>query len=608
MKSIISIFALFAFLNSAAQNFKITGIVRDSGTSEILQGASILLYKSGYASGGITNQEGRFSINCSERPDSVIFSMVGYKSKRYRRTELREGDIDVILSVQSAGLQEVTVSPILAIDIVRKAARKLRSYIPTDDFESKAFYREIIHDTSVYYSVAEAIFDAQFSIRKKLCTLRMEKGRSKEDVAYTTLFEDFHPGGGPEDAVDQSLVVKQPDFLIEDRFKYYNYKLDSTIFYDGDLFYVVSFDQKSGIKEALEKGYMYISENDYSIIKFEAANSPAGTPYIKSLKGSDKIFAEILHIDLAIRGWSRTVTYNRIGPGLYLSYARMNYFIDYKQPKKGLDLHLMINTELVVTDFTRPVFKAINKDEEWKRKNLVANLPTDFDQSFWGKGNILDPTAEVKNIIGSISHENTEATTQDIAGWEFYNKDFFVFNKRSDSLTLVPIMKCNWEDKETGGMIYKIVNGNFVLETKISIRKRSNTTLKPDNGYQQGGIIVRSAEGNEENSLIFSMGTGGSNVPKYFLKRTTVGKTKTSAERADDLNGWLRIEKKDNILHVFKKQVASGEWTDAGTYQYEWLKKDLQVGLSIMSRFAGDGPKQRPDMQAVFTNIQFRNE
>ncbi len=609
MKSFFSIVAIFIFFNSTAQNFKVEGIVRDSKTLELLPGASILIYESGNVSGGITNQEGKFSINCDSRPDSIVFSMVGYHNKRLRQTEIIYGELfPVGLNMYSSELSEITVSPILAIDIVRQAARKLNSFNPVNDFESKSFYREIIHDNNYYYSVAEAIFNAQFYVRKKSCTLKMEKGRSKEDVAYSKLFEDFHPGGGPEDAVDQSFVIKQPDFLIENRLKYYNYKLDSTVVYGGNLFYVVSFDQKPGVKEALEKGYLYIDENDYSVLKFEAVNSPAGTPYIKSLRGTDKIFAELLHIDLAVKGWSRSVTYARIGAHLYLSYAGMNYYIDYKQPAKGLDLHLVINTEFVVTDFQRPILKVINKDEEWKRKNLVANLPTDFDPSFWGNENILDPTAEVKNIIGSIAQINTEMPTQETEGWEFFNKTFFVFYKHDDSIILVPISKCNWEDKQTGGMLYKAITGNFTMETKLAIRKRNSPLLKPDNGYQQGGIIVRSSEGNAGNSLIFSIGTGGSDVSKIFLRKTINGKTKTTVERTDEFDGWLRIEKKDKILNVYKKEDEKGEWTKVGTYEFDWLNTNLQVGFSIMARFAGDGPKQKPDIEAVFTNIHINNE
>jgi CarboxypepD_reg-like domain len=590
---------------SQAQTFRISGIVTDSATHEALPGATIILYETGNASGAITNAEGKFSIGDAVKPDSIIFSMIGYQNRKYGVTEVpKEGFFTVSLKSVSTDLREVVVRPLKAIDIVRQAARKMSSFIPSGDFESNAFYREIIRDGGEYYSVAEAIFDAQFSVKKKSFKLKLEKGRSKEDVAYTKLFEDFHPGGGPEDAAAQSLSVRQPDFLSESRLKDYNYRIDSTVIFGDNLFYVISFDQKPALKEALEKGYLYIDVNDYSPLKFEAWNSPIGTPYIKSLKGSDKIFAEILHIDLTIKGWERIVTYTKIGGRLFLSYAKMDYNIGYRQPKKELDLNLQINTEFVVTDFQHPIVREINKEEEWKRKNLVANLPTDFDAEFWGKSNILDPTVEVNNIISSISKKNPQTVNAGYpVDWEYLNKGFMIVYAHEDSTVLVPILKCNWEDKETGGMMYKTMNGNFSIEAKLSIKKRSNPLQEPDNGFQQAGIIVRSPDTIGENYLIYLLGTGGSDVPKYFLKRTTSSRTKMSVIKTGNLTGWLRIEKKGASFVVYKRANEGNDWIRVGEYEFDWLKKEVQVGLAVMARFVGDGPKQRPDMQAIFSNI-----
>ncbi len=118
-------------------------------------------------------------------------------------------------------------------------------------------------------------------------------------------------------------------------------------------------------------------------MKYEAGNSPLGNAYIKSLRGSDKIFAELLHIDLTLKKWARAVTFVKIADKVFLNYAKMDYDINYKQPKKNLDLDLSINTELLVTDIQHPIINEISKEEEWKRKNLVANLPSDFDSAYF---------------------------------------------------------------------------------------------------------------------------------------------------------------------------------------------------------------------------------
>jgi hypothetical protein len=140
--------------------------------------------------------------------------MIGYRSMRYSLAELPEKDSMIVkLRPELKNLNEVVVRPVSVMNIIRGAAEKMNSYVPSGDFESLAFYREIIQDSTEFYSVAEAIFKAQFSVQKKSFRLKLEKGRSKEDVAYTRLFEDYHPGGGPEDAIGQSISVRPPDFL-----------------------------------------------------------------------------------------------------------------------------------------------------------------------------------------------------------------------------------------------------------------------------------------------------------------------------------------------------------------------------------------------------------
>jgi hypothetical protein len=600
---LVLIFTFYTFYSEAQRN-ALSGIVVDESTHSPLAGASVTLYQSNQILGAISNGEGKFSIGQMTNLDSVRFSVIGYRSRVYVKSELNKPFITIDLEQSSPMLPEVVVHAIGPTEIVLRAAQKIPSFIPSVNFESRAFYREIIQDSARYYSVAEALFNFQYSVQKKSFKLKLEKGRSKEEVAYTRLFEDYHPGGGPEDAAAQSLVIRRPEFLDETKLKKYNYKRDSTIRLDDEIIYVIGFDQKPGIHEALEKGRIYIDAGDFSVLKFEAMSSPLGTPYIKSLRGTDKIFAELLHIDLNVRGWARSAIYTKLRGKLFLSYAKMDYRIDYKQSRKSLDLALHIHTDLLITDFQHPLTKDIPREEEWKRKNLVANLPSDFDTAFWGTNNILDPTAEVNHIIASISKKNNEPDTATVPGdWQFLNKAFFVAYNNDNRLTIVPIAKCSWKDGETGGMMYKNKNGNFSVETKIEITKRSDQSRLPDNGFQQCGIIVRSATAGQENNLIVSMGTGGNEIPKYFLERTNNKTTKTTVLKTKTMTGWFRIEKRDKRIVVYQKPDKNNPWEKMGDYEMDWLAGDLQVGFSVMAKFAGDGPKQRPDMKALISEF-----
>ncbi len=556
MRRLISVTIWICFsVMAESQNIHVQGIVLDSKTREPLPGVSILIFQSANTTGGISNSEGKFSLNHADQYDSVKFSAIGYHSLLLKPDHLAgQTKLFIPLEKEELNLEAVTVKPLTAMDIIHRVVEKLHSTVPAGEFENTAFYREIIKDSQQYFSAAEAIFKVQYFPRKQISKIMLVKGRSREDVSYTRLFEDFHPGGGPEAAVNLSFVISQPDFLNESKIKNFVYKKENSVTYESRRLYVISFDQKPAVHESLESGKIYIDADDFSVFKFEAENSMAGTPYIKSLKGTDKIFAGLLNIEFSVKGWRRTAQYRKIADKIYLDFASLEYRIDYKQLKKNIDLKLDIQTEWMTSGIRDEIKNGIDKSQEWKRKDLVANLPSDFDSAFWGAENILSETKENREMMEAISKKNSEPDGHDsLSEWKYLNKDLFLAFKNGDSLNMVVLKKCNWEDAETGGMLYKITRGNFDIELKLSVSRRSGKSLTPDNGFQQAGIIVRNPDNGAENNLIFSLGTGGNEKPKYFLKTTTRGSTRSVVEKTDEFEGWLKIERRGQHISAFKK-------------------------------------------------------
>jgi len=578
------------------------GEIIDSRSGEALNGASITLYSSGNISGLVANKEGKFTIVAGPY-DSIRVSMIGYHSKTIFTYQYPDGNLKIQLELAPAELAEVVVKKSSPLDIIRKTIAALPSFQPDSNFENKGFYREIIKDRQNYFSVAEAVFLTQYFPKKKSYKLKLLQGRSKEDVSYTRLFEDFHPGGGPQSAAGKNFIVEIPDFLNKKKTKFFNYKIDSLVRFDERWLYSISFDQKPGVKKALEKGRLLVDADNYAVVSYHAENSPLGASYIKDLTGTEKVFAEILNIEFKKKGWKRRVDFAPVNNKFIMSYARAEYMIGYKQPKKDIDLDLGIDVELLFSELDKPILKEIGKDEEWKRKNIVANLPTAFDPAFWGNNNTIAPTEEVKNIIKKISENDLPAETS-VAGWQYINRNLFVSYERNDTISIIPSMRSLWEDDETAGMLYKEIEGDFIAETRISLVKSSDGGQVPDRGFQQGGIIVRSVNGEKQNYVLLSVGTGGNPNPKLFFKRTTDNKSRTVVSKNDNLSGWLRIEKAGNKVVAFFKTDNDSDFRKAGEYKLEWLHGKVQLGLTVFASFSGDGPKMKPDMKADFSQLK----
>ena len=597
---------LFAFLNSPFLfvQSQWRGEVLDSASGEPLRNASITLYSTGNISGLVANKEGKFFIATTSY-DSIRVSMIGYHSKTIFPGQLQTADVKIQLGLAPADLREVVVKKSSALAIIHKTIAALPSFQPDSNFENKGFYREVIKDRENYFSVAEAVFVAQYFPNKGSYKLKLLQGRSKEDVTYTSLFEDFHPGGGPQSVAGKNLVVEQPDFLNEKKLKLFNYKIDSLVQFDERWVYSISFDQKPGIKEALEKGRLLIDADNYAVVSYRSENSPLGTPYIKDLAGTDKVFAQILNVDLKRKGWKSRVDFTSVNNKWIMSYAETEYEIGYKQPKKNINLDLVIHVELLFSELNKPIVKQISKDEEWKRKNIVANLPFAFDSAFWGSNNIISPTEEVKNVIEKLSqNENKIPAETSLGEWQYMNRNLFVTYKRNDTIILIPTMRSLWEDGQAGGMLYKEMEGDFIAEARVSLVKGSDDSHLPDRGFQQAGVIVRSTSEEKQNYILLSVGTGGNPNPKLFFKRTTDNKSRTIVNKSENMKGWLRIEKRSNKVVAFFKTDGESDFNKMGEYTSEWLNGKFQLGLAVFAAFSGDGPKMKPDLKASFSQLK----
>lgn len=330
---LVFIFSITSFIPLHAQLLHaLPGIVYSGESRELLQGASISIFNSGRVTGLIANKEARFVIAVGTQLDSLRVSMVGHFSKTFFPGQLNLiSELEVRLQVAPSELQEVIVKPFTALDVIKKAIANIPANQPHDNFENKGFYRETIKDKENYFSVAEAVFTAQYFPSSKDYKLKLEQGRSKEDVAYTRLFEDFHPGGGPQAAAGNSFITGQPAFLNEKETKNFLYKIDSMVQFDGRWLYHISFDQRPGVKQALDKGFILIETGNYAVVRYEIENSPTGMAYVKNLTGSDKIFAEILNIDFKRKGWKRRVDFTNINDQWLMCYAETEYTISYRQ-------------------------------------------------------------------------------------------------------------------------------------------------------------------------------------------------------------------------------------------------------------------------------------
>ncbi len=151
------ILLLFAVRPLSAQH-TYTARVVDASTGDALPMASVYISA---AHSTITNQEGDFSILAN--PDDMLrISYVGYNAKSVKASDLGS---KVELKPYTQMLQEVTVTPIDVVSLLKKLVRKLKMEYAQYRFEqSNYFYRQVSSNDTAYNELIEAFFRSQSDI------------------------------------------------------------------------------------------------------------------------------------------------------------------------------------------------------------------------------------------------------------------------------------------------------------------------------------------------------------------------------------------------------------------------------------------------------------
>ncbi len=109
-KSLLA-FVIIAFVTSAAfaQSTNISGVVKESGTTEPLAGVNIIV--KGLVIGTISDLDGTFNLKVNQSPPlSLVFSFVGYSTQELEITEANSSGLEIMLEEQTILGQEIVVS------------------------------------------------------------------------------------------------------------------------------------------------------------------------------------------------------------------------------------------------------------------------------------------------------------------------------------------------------------------------------------------------------------------------------------------------------------------------------------------------------------------
>ncbi len=387
-------------------NFKAYyGRVVDASSGRTLPFATIEALGSNIAT--VTNIDGEFTLKIAKESDitEMKISYIGFKNKTIPLNEFKDNrSMAIRLEVSAVQLQEITIRPEDAIELIMDALRGIKDNYSKDPMMMRGFYRETIQRGRNYVSISEAVVDVYkgaYANDFQVDQVKLFKGRKSADVEKmdTVLFK---VQGGPNTAILLD-VVKNPYILLsQEYYDIYNFQLSDVISIDDRLHYVVSFQQKSFVDDPYYIGKLYIDMDKLAITEAEFELDVSNKEEAARLFIQRKPVGMSIIPERAVYRAKYTIEDNK----WYFSYARAEVKFKVNWKKKLFNTTYSTMSELAITDRTSEGIEKFASKERFKTNDIMnEKVFIFFDQGFWEGYNVIEPDQSIQSAINRLNRK-----------------------------------------------------------------------------------------------------------------------------------------------------------------------------------------------------------
>ena len=398
---------LFSFQLTAQSEKSITlvGRVLEKSTETTLPYAKISLLDGNI--GTVSNINGEFKIIIpAEYSDaSLLISYMGYESTKITAAEVKKNP-DVYLDENPVALDDVLLASFSANSLLDRAIQQIPVNYDAFPYKTKGFYRVSSQKEEQYIHLSEAVFElfresnkvgkGQFKLIK-MRAIMDEKGSHGMNLGLRTrtLFE-----------LDNINDWQSSPFLSKKGRKEHDFKLEGLTSYNGTKVYVVSFDQKEGLKKAGLKGKVYIDSETYAFILLDYGISPKGIEYYKYGDAGERALMKMLDINIGMTKNNYQISYKKIGDHYFLSDVGNDASLTFRSSRDFYDFKVDTRLDYLVTEVEVDAPEPFSSDEILRGGKLIENQESVYDSLFWDAYTIILPNANFPKIAHEIDSSN----------------------------------------------------------------------------------------------------------------------------------------------------------------------------------------------------------
>ncbi len=390
-------FLAYAQTDTQPLPFSVSGIVVDAETERPLPYVGVSFSGLKYAT--VTNTDGLFTLKSSVEPQTVDFTLLGYKTVRIMFP--KDGKPVTVKMPRGSMTLEGALVIADSYSVLDKAISKIRDNYPREPELFDCFYRETVQKRHKYIYITEAVSrmyktsyyrPGLYGDKTAVDKSRILVSPDKKDTLSVKIV------GGPTQAVMLD-IVKNDDLLNVRELSNYELRMELPEMIGDRLQFAIRLIPRIEQPYPLYNGVIYIDRETYAFTRFELDYD---------MSDKEKVSRFILISKPPGLRFTPTQVSIRYDYSLSEGVSRVSYVsstirfkCDWK--KKLLRTDFTAVSELVTTDRHSGEVDLIPKKEAFSSRDILSDkAATDFDPEFWKDYNIIEPTESLDKAISRI--------------------------------------------------------------------------------------------------------------------------------------------------------------------------------------------------------------
>lgn len=388
-------------ISQVNDNIVIEGAIFNAVSKEPLPFATISLPDNRV--GTISNIKGEFRIiiPSTNKSDSLRISYVGFKSIKHKISEIANG-AQFFLVEDLQALEEVVITGLTAQAILEKAIQKIPDNYYNAPYKSKGFYRLTAKKDEQYIRLSEAAFELYHS--EKSTNGNQFKLDKMREIKDEQLLRNISFGNSPKGIFGRDVInnLDESDFLNKKGIKNHTFALELISSYNDREVYVISFDQKDGIKKVGYRGKLVIDLETFAFIHLDFEMSPKSIQYYKA-SASQRLLMKLLDIHAGLLKSDMQINYKKIGDKYYLSSAHSYSKLSFQSSRQQFDFKTDVQTDYLITTIETENQQPFEDEEVLGKNKLIENQNSIYDQAFWTDHTVILPDFDFETIAKGIA-------------------------------------------------------------------------------------------------------------------------------------------------------------------------------------------------------------